>query len=155
MNIEDHYQDVATFNRIAGNFDNVDEASLAAQIKVVVEEVAELNDAFSDKNAVEMLDGVCDAFVTVAGLMQKMEVAGFNVDEALKRVCENNLEKFPKTIPIPAAASYFDNKWQVKYNSKYDCYVLKDQNGKIRKPLGFQSVVLDDLVPKSFFGGAV
>lgn len=154
MNIEDHYADVYSFNNIGGNFANVDEASIAAQIKVVVEEVKELEKAFADKDAVEMLDGVCDAFVTVAGLMQKMEVAGFKVDEALKRVCENNLEKFPDHIDDCADQHYAEQGWDIFQNYEYDCFVLKDGNGKIRKPLGFQSVVLYDLVPEGFFGGA-
>lgn len=154
MNIEDHYADVYSFNKIAGNFENIDEASLAAQIKVVVEEVKELEKAYADKDAVELLDGVCDAFVTVAGLMQKMQAAGFNVDKAVDRVCLNNLDKYPTEMLREDLDTYAEKGWDVIYNNEYDCYVLKDNNGKIRKPLGFKSVEISDLVPDNFFGGA-
>lgn len=155
MNIEDHYADVYSFNNIAGNFENVDEASLAAQVKVVVEEVKELEKAFAEKNSIELLDGVCDAFVTVAGLMQKMQEAGFDVNKGLTRVCTNNLSKYVNSDDITdnEMREYSNRGWSVDYNMEYDCYVLKDENGKIRKPDGFVPVVLDDLVPKGFFGG--
>jgi hypothetical protein len=153
MRIEDHYWDVYAFNNIAGNFDNVDEASLAAQVKVVVEEVKELEKAFVEKDAVELLDGVCDAFVTVGGLMQKMQEAGFDVNKALSRVCENNLEKYCRTVTSEDFVEYNNRGWKVSYNRDYDRYVLKDENGKIRKPDNFKSVVLSDLVPKGFFKG--
>ena len=151
MNIEDHYWDVYAFNNIAGNFENVNVESIDAQIKVVVEEVKELEKAFAEKNSVEMLDGVCDAFVTVAGLMQKMQAAGFNVNKAIERVCENNLTKFPNEIDACGDQHYAEQGWNIFQNFEYDCYVLKDKNGKIRKPLNFKAVDISDLVPENFF----
>jgi NCAIR mutase (PurE)-related protein len=153
MNIEDHYCGVYAFNKIAGNLANADAKSVEAQIKVVVEEVKELEKAFAEKDSVELLDGVCDAFVTVAGLMQQMSAAGFNVDKALQRVCENNLTKYPTEVTKQELEAYQWNLWTVTYNKEYDCYVLKDANGKIRKPAGFVSVGISDLVPDNFFGG--
>jgi hypothetical protein len=155
MNIEDHYWDVYAFNNIAGNFENVNVESIDAQIKVVVEEVKELEKAFAEKNSVEMLDGVCDAFVTVAGLMQKMQKAGFNVNKAIERVCLNNMEKYPTQMLSHDLDVYYEKGWDVLYNNEYDCYVLKDKNGKIRKPDGFVPVEISDLVPDNFFGGDV
>jgi len=153
MNIEDRYWEVYAFNKIAGNISNVDANSLEAQIKVVVEEVKELEKAYADKNAVELLDGVCDAFVTVVGLMQKMQAAGFDVGEAVECVCLNNLEKYPTEMLREDLGTYAEKGWDVLYNNEYDCYVLKDSNGKIRKPVGFVSVEISDLVPENFFGG--
>lgn len=155
MNIQKHYESVEKFNDIAGNLNNVNVASIEAQMKVVVEEVKELQDAFDSQNALELLDGACDAFVTLSGLLQQMQRAGFDIDTALKLVNENNLSKYPPTVSIPAAASYFENKWTVVYNKTYDCYVLKDGNGKIRKPIGFQPVDIVDCLPSDFFGVAV
>jgi hypothetical protein len=152
MNIEEHYWDVYAFNNIAGNLANVDEASVAAQIKVVVEEVKEIEKAFAEKDSVELLDGVCDAFVTVAGLMQKMSYAGFKVDEALERVCLNNMAKYPSEMSKEELDNCDKQGWDVLYNIDCECYVLKDKNGKIRKPLGFKSVEISDLVPDNFFG---
>lgn len=152
MDIMRQYESVETFNDVAGNFDNVDVAAIEAQIKVVVEEITELKDAFYNKDAVGLLDGVCDGFVTLMGLIQKMNVAGFKVSEAIDRVNANNLEKFK--LGEGTLNTYMSVDWNVIYNSKYECFVLKDKNGKIRKPLGFKSVEISDLVPEGFFGGA-
>lgn len=152
MNIQERYEEVKIFNKIAGNLDNVTVDSLEAQMKVVVEEVKELQDAFDSQNATELLDGACDAFVTLSGLMQKMEIAGFKVDKALQRVNENNMEKYPTEMPCAHASAYIEKGWTITYNNEFDCYVLKDQNGKIRKPIGFQSVDIMDFLPEDFFG---
>jgi hypothetical protein len=153
MQIDDHYWNVYAFNNIAGNLSNVDANSLEAQIKVVVEEVKELEKAYADKDAVGLLDGVCDAFVTVVGLMQKMQSAGFDVDKAIERVCINNLEKYPTQMLSSDLDKYYQKGWDVLYNNEYDCYALKDKNGKVRKPDGFVPVEISDLVPVNFFGG--
>lgn len=152
MNIQERYEEVKIFNKIAGNLDNVTVDSLEAQMKVVVEEVKELQDAFDSQNATELLDGACDAFVTLSGLMQKMEIAGFKVDKALQRVNENNMEKYPTEMLSADLNAYSEKGWDVIYNNEFDCYVLKDKNGKIRKPIDFQSVDIMDFLPEDFFG---
>jgi hypothetical protein len=153
MDILRQYESVEKFNDIAGNFDNVDVAAIEAQIKVVVEEINEMKDAFYNKDAVGLLDGVCDGFVTLMGLIQKMNMAGFKVSEAIDCVNENNLEKFPSEITLADEVYYKQQGWSIGYNHKYWCHVLKDKNHKIRKPLGFKSVEIADLVPEGFFGG--
>jgi hypothetical protein len=154
MDVQKHYDSVERFNDIAGNLTNVTVDKIAAQMKVVVEEINELKDAFENKDAVELLDGACDGFVTLMGLIQQMKRAGFKVDVALKRVCENNLEKFPDYLMDTEEHDIYKEKgWKVDFHMGYGCCVIKDQNLKVRKPVGFQSVVLDDLVPKDFFGG--
>lgn len=153
MDILRQYESVERFNDIAGNFDNVDVAAIEAQIKVVVEEINELKEAFYNKDAVGLLDGACDGFVTLMGLIQKMSVAGFDVSEAIDRVNANNFEKFPSEITVSDAEYYTEQGWDVQVNEKYNSLVLKDVNGKIRKPLGFKSVEISDLVPEGFFGG--
>lgn len=155
MNIEQRYKEVETFNKIAGNLDNVSVDKLKAQMKVFIEEAKETEDAFENKDAVELLDGICDSFVTLAGLMQMAEKAGFKVDEALKRVNENNLSKFPTYVTLKAKQEYDANGWHQFFDTDYHCWILKDSNGKIRKPVGFVPVVIDDLAPGVFFGGAL
>jgi hypothetical protein len=152
MNIQKHYDSVYKFNDIAGNLANVDVSSVEAQIKIIKEEVEELDYALGSENATELLDGACDAFVTVVGLLQKMEKAGFKIDEALQIVNDNNLSKFPKNVSNAELDAYTWNQWSVKYNKEYDCYILKDDNDKIRKPAGFKSVDLMDCLPNDFFG---
>lgn len=153
MDIQKHYDSVEKFNDIAENFTDIKFGKLQAQMKVVVEEIKELETAFDNQDAVELLDGACDGFVTLMGLIQQMERVGFKVGEALQRVNDNNLGKYPRNIYRNDLAIYDRNGWDVNYNFKYNCYVLKDRNGKIRKPHDFQAVVLDDLVPEGFFGG--
>ena len=152
MNIQKHYDSVYKFNDIAGNLTNVDVASIEAQIKIIKEEVDEIDYACGSENATELLDGACDAFVTVIGLLQKMEKAGFKVDEALGLVNDNNLSKFPSKISNEELDAYTWNQWSVKYNKHHDCFVLKDSNDKIRKPAGFVSVDIMDCLPNDFFG---
>lgn len=138
------YNEVGEFNDIAGNLTNVNLESIDAQLSFIFEELTETIDGLEQGNMVELLDGACDLFVTVGGLMQKLEAMGFNVAHALGRVNANNLSKFPKagsTIPT------IDPTWDMTMNEKYQRIVLKDANGKVRKPADFVSVDLSDLVP--------
>ena len=89
------YNQVKKFNTVAGQLENVTKQSLALQMELIQEEYLELVQAFDDEDDEEYLDATADLFVTVAGLMQKLEAAGFNVEEAMNRVAENNLDKFP------------------------------------------------------------
>ena len=143
------YGSVFKFNDISGNLNKPDKDSIALQLDLIQEEYIETVDAFDADDKVEILDGACDMFVVVCGLLQKLEAQGCDVEEALMRVCENNLSKFPST------ANNATNTWSGDYtphfNKKHKVLVLKDKNGKIRKPEGFKPVDLSDCVPQ---GGA-
>lgn len=155
MNIEERYNEVEVFNEIAGNLDNVTVEKLEAQMKVFIEESKETAAAFENKDAVELLDGICDSFVTLAGLMQMAEELGFAVNEALKRVNRNNLDKYISRVVKDDEFDHYDSLgWTAIYNNRYDCYVLKDENGKIRKPVGFVPVEIAALAPNIFEGAA-
>jgi hypothetical protein len=146
--VEQAYRDTYIFNDIAGNVNSeITGESIAAQLDYIQEEYLETVQAFDDKNTVEFLDGICDILVTAFGLAQKMSAAGYNVDEALKRVCQNNLSKYPKI----GSALCYDPSFEVSINTKYNVCVLKDPEGKIRKFKDFKSVDLSDLAPKEFF----
>lgn len=138
------YDEVAQFNEIAGNLSNVTVGSIDAQLSFIFEELTETIDGLEAGDLVELLDGACDLFVTVSGLLQKLEAFGFNVSHALGRVNANNLSKFPKVGEL------FGNKngYTVTLNEKFQRVVLKDENGKVRKPDNFVAVDLSDLVPK-------
>lgn len=154
MNIQDRYNEVMTFNEIAGNLNNVTVEKLEAQMKVFIEESKETAEAFENKDSVELLDGICDSFVTLAGLIQMAEKLGFNVSGALYRVNNNNLEKFPDNISASDMITYADNGWEITPNIDQGVFVLKDANGKIRKPVGFKPVQIADLAPDVFGGAA-
>jgi hypothetical protein len=137
------YKGVEQFNDLAGNLTNVTEQNIDNQLSIIFSEFTETVDAFEAGDKVELLDGVCDLFVTVTGLMQIAEKLGYNVEEAMERVNLNNLSKF-KTTVLPEDGA----KWIVTRNERYGRYVLKDENGKVRKPADYVSVDLSDLIPK-------
>jgi hypothetical protein len=184
--IQEAYKNVKLFNSIAGNLDDVTPESIDNQIGFIFEELSETIEAvergmFSDEvefedgynPEIELTDGVCDLFVTVAGLIQKMEAAGFDVSGALKKVNENNLSKFPTgdiaTISHNPLSTSVVKKFKLEsdieniqppnttkeYNSQYSVYVFKDKDtGKIRKPTNFVPVNLKGYEVVGFLAGA-
>lgn len=145
------YSEVKKFNEIAGQLDVVTEESIALQLDLIQEEYLETVEAFDGKNNVELLDGAIDMFVVVSGLLQKLEASGYNVAEAMKRVTDNNLSKFPDdappTIPVPVE---WNEQWTLIHNRQHKVLVWRDGNGKIRKPHGYQSVDLHGLTPQTW-----
>lgn len=155
-NIAAAYQQVAKFNEIAGNLkryhNEADLDSISNQLDFIEEELEETIQAFVHGDAVEVLDGACDLFVTVAGLLQKLELNGMKVEEALARVNENNLSKFatveefdkhpdmcpPNAVPTEGAFN------RVVFKREYD--------GKVMKPTTYTAVNIVDCVPEDFFG---
>lgn len=158
------FDSVYKFNDISKQFEGDKRAGVDLSIDLIFEELVETISAMdegmsdypnSDKldAEIELLDGAADVFVVVMGLLQKLQNVGFDVEKALIRVCENNLSKFPKSIPPNDFNWYEQQKWTPVYNDKYSCFVLKDENGKTKKPIDFVPVTLADLVPKDFFLG--
>jgi hypothetical protein len=152
-NIQDAYESVRKFNSIAGNLEGVTPTSVESQLYFIHEELNETWKATEDFEAIELLDGACDLFVTISGLMQKLEVAGFDVGEALKRVCENNLSKFPTVTACLEAPDGLLPKGTTCCPSAYSGYVVfkRNSDGKIMKPTNFVSVDLAGLAPEGFF----
>lgn len=167
--IQEAYKNVKLFNQIASNLDNVTPESIDNQLSFIYEELCETIDAVESGNDVEALDGCCDLFVTVAGLMQKMESAGFDVSGALKKVNENNLQKFPpykaveykfyKPHEYTSTLNEFDIKLMPKntlaeFNEQYSVVVFTDEEtGKIRKPTNFVPVNLKGFEVAGFLSG--
>jgi len=185
--IQEAYKNVKLFNKIAGNLDNVTPESIDNQMSFVFEELTEGISAvergltprnewttFDDENLeeydpdVELLDAACDMFVTVAGLMQKLEATGFDVSGALKKVNENNLQKFP---PIEYTITHNPEQGRVVAKAKHDTqppnttkysddrfgvWVFKDvATGKIKKPTNFVPVNLSGHEVAGFLSGGV
>ena len=145
------YREAEKFNKVADNLVNVTPDSISNQLSYIFSELTETIDGLEDADSVEVLDGCCDLFVTVAGLMQKLEAASFDVATALKRVNVNNMSKY-----IPAnEAIHYDPSFTKTLNEEYQVFVLRDENMKVRKPSNFKSVDLSDLVPEDFFEGGV
>lgn len=154
--LEEFRKDCYIFNQVAGKDKAVMQKDIINQAKIILEEA---NETLADAEAnddVGVLDGLCDVLVTAFGLMQKLENAGFNTREAMKRVAENNASKYPRDEDIVLATIINDNGangLRYEYNENFGVYVIKDRNDKIRKPVGFESVDISDCVPPGFKHG--
>lgn len=160
------FDQVFQFNDMAGQFKSEPLQSVNLQLDLIFEEFCdETIKAFergcnaieydkdkqeAGKQSVALLDGVCDTFVVVAGLMQKLQNAGFDVEQALLRVTENNLSKFTTKADYNWASN---QGYEVVFDEKYYRFSYRDANGKARKPPEYVSVNIDDLANKDFFNG--
>lgn len=149
------------FNTIVGS--DVSYETLAQKLERVDEEVKETFEALGIWNnathcgmspdAAALLDGVVDIAYTLFGLMQITEQLGYDVFGALEAVCKNNNEKFVKTIEeANETAVMYEEQGiavDIRYNEQYDVSaVVRKADGKMLKPKGYKSVVLDQFLPK-------
>jgi hypothetical protein len=116
-------------------------------MKIFKSECKELIDAHKAHDSVELLDGAIDVFVTLSGLMQIMEHLGFGVEKGTKRICDNNLEKYIDGETCTDISLVQPPNTTHTYNDYFDVHVFKDKDGKVKKPIGFKPVELQDLVP--------
>lgn len=158
------FDQVYQFNDMAGQFDTNPIDGVNLQLDLIFEEFCdETIKAFergcnaiayykdkqeASKQAVNLLDGVCDTFVVVAGLMQKLQNAGFDVEQALLRVTDNNLSKFTTKADYNWASQ---QGYEVNYDETYHRFSYRDSNGKLRKPFDYKSVDISDLSNPDFF----
>lgn len=158
------FDQVYQFNDMAGQFDTNPIDGVNLQLDLIFEEFCdETIKAFergcnaiayykdkqeASKQAVNLLDGVCDTFVVVAGLMQKLQNAGFDVEQALLRVTDNNLSKFTTKADYNWASQ---QGYEVNYDETYHRFSYRDSNGKMRKPFDYKSVDISDLSNPDFF----
>lgn len=149
--IQDFQSDCYLFNKLAGKDTLVSHKDLTEQFKLIVEELKETCDGLATNNPEEVLDGTIDVMVTAIGLLQKLENLGMDVNKALYKTATNNLSKFPTTeaVAIETVEMYERQGIDVvaEFKSKYDVYVIKDANDKVRKPSDFVSNDLKDCIP--------
>ena len=168
--IEQAKQMAYKFSTIAGG--NVSYETLLQKLERVQEEVDETFDAISecifstccsdsyhervlkqDINKKELLDGIVDIAYTLFGLMQAAGQLGYDVDGALEAVCLNNDTKFVKTVEeANETAVMYEEQGipvDIRYNEQYDVFaVVRKLDGKVLKCKGYQSVLLDEFLPK-------
>lgn len=101
----------------------------------------------------EALDGCVDVSVTYTALVEMLESRGLNVSAGAERILKNNDDKMFTDFndacaealklqeelgePITVCTSVVDG---------VEFYCLKDENGKVRKKVGFVGVDLSDLL---------
>jgi hypothetical protein len=153
--IQEAYKNVKLFNQIASNLDSVTPESIDSQLSFIYEELVEGIDALEAGDDIELLDSACDLFVTVAGLMQKLEAAGFDVAGALKKVNENNLAKYvPYDVRLPIDFYAPANTFPI-IDDVHNVIIFKDkETGKIKKPTNFVPVNLKGFEVVGFLAGA-
>ena len=151
--VENFWESCKKFNTIAGK-DKVNSwEELGNQAKLIAEEANEITEAIKARDIRAVLDGCIDVLVTAFGLKQQLQNLGVDVNLAMNLVAENNLSKFPtEEEKALKTKQYYDflgiptNVYSKCYNSE-TYYVVKDENMKVRKPVGFKSVELDDCIP--------
>lgn len=159
------------FNKLAGNLE--EKASPADVVNAlrnqayrVREEAQETIDACDAYDAaeneeqdtaaiLEILDGVIDTPYTAFGLLQ---IAGpyLNTQKAATKICQNNLSKFHTTehAAEETVTSYGFDSENDRYNTYLESVTIEGQDpvyvvkrysdGKVMKPVGYQSVDLSD-----------
>lgn len=152
-NIKTLIADVHVFNEIAGNYNNVDKDSLFQQAKLVMEEAKELYDAINlCEGNEQILKETCDLLVVAFGMAGKLQHLGYDVAGAWDCVNVNNLTKFPSTEQevVDSVVEYGKDNIRIfpEYTEDYDCYILKDENGKVRKKAGYKKCSVAKFAPK-------
>lgn len=150
--LDEMYKAVKDFNTIAGNKDVSVKGFKTQQRNVYEECIKEVEEALNENNVVKLLDGIVDGLYVVMGQLHKLELMGCDINGAIKQVCADNISKFPSDEEIAAKTVLHYNKQNInaswEYNEDYQRYVIKDENKKVRKPIGFTSTDLSKYVPE-------
>jgi hypothetical protein len=150
MTLLDCYDGVYKFNAVAGNLDNVEEDSLRAQARCVLEEAKELFTAVDENEGPEqLLKESIDVTVTIFGFIQQLYSLGYDVFGAMTKVNENNLTKVSMDDIVAAytVMAYEELNIPVEKHRSPIGYCVKDENGKIRKPVNYKAVDVSEFVP--------
>lgn len=143
------YQDIMKFNRISGVLNNPTLDTLDLYNSLSFEECSESIEAYETQDAPNILKEAIDEFYVICGKLQILEAMGMNVQEGIKLVCDNNLEKY-----IKGDDESFDwpTEGKCTFNKEYNVFVIRNAAGKIMKPSTYKKVDLSHLVPVDFFG---
>ena len=151
---ENFVNSVYRFNDMSGQSVKTSVEDLRNQLKLIKEEVKEIEDGLDLLDYEEILDGCVDTLYVVEGLLQKLYNLGFDVDRAKEITAKNNDTKFltdADGVEI-TLRSYTDKGVEVtaKYNVTYDSWVILDKNNKVQKPVGYVKNNLSSCVPEEF-----
>jgi hypothetical protein len=158
--VKDLYLLSAKLNDISGASQELTAVSLNKQFALIQEEFSEMKQHIGVSNAVGslfqqdltlLLDDCADILVTTFGFLQKLENLGVDVSKALTDTGYNNLTKFPRKPAVAHATVEMYKQQGVdvtsSFNEEHNCFVIRDNQGKIRKPQGFLSNDLSGCVP--------
>jgi NTP pyrophosphatase (non-canonical NTP hydrolase) len=152
--LKDCIEGVVLFNTYAGNYDNITDEYLLSQARVVREESCELLDAVANNEGKEQVLKECvDVLVTITGFATMLQRAGYDVLGAWKATNDNNLTKYPTsyTDACYTLTGYEATEVSVagfQMIQVDSCrWAIKDGNGKIRKPIGYEKVSVKQFIP--------
>lgn len=150
QNLVELYDGTLMFNSIAGQLNNITQASLDHQAKLCLDEAIELTESKTDK--VNALKEAIDVLVTAFGYLQKLEEAyGCDTGLAMNIVNNNNLSKFAENSEdlIPSVRTYLDKgvNVSVQYDEDSGLFCLLDESGKVRKPDWYEDADLSECFP--------
>lgn len=145
-NLQDLYEDVDLFNKVAGKAAPKSKEDLLNQLRLVQEELNETVAAVQAGDAVESLDGAIDTAVTLFGFIKQLETLGAKVGEAACNTAYNNMSKFTDFETAQATVEQLrkSNPNQVFTSEPYIMsqdsivWVIKDGHGKVRKPINYK-----------------
>lgn len=158
-NLFDLYQQAVDFNHKAGNklheYDTLDFwRALENQSKLMVEESKEGLEASQYNDKLESIDALADEFFVWAWKARILEQSGFDVEGAIQAVIDNNSKKVFNSFYESVEAKekleeIYDEEFFIEtsvYNG-VPFYTIRDQNNKIRKPVDFIPVNLEEFLP--------
>lgn len=146
----DCYDGVYKFNAVAGNLDNVTDEMLRAQARCVLEEAKELFTAVDENEGPEqLLKESIDVTVTIFGFLQQLYSRGYDVFGGMTKVNGNNLTKVSMDDAVTAYTlmAYEESGIKVEKHRNPIGYCVKDEHGKIRKPVNYKSVSVAEFTP--------
>lgn len=157
--VEECVDGVITFNNIGGNLENIDYPKLRAQAAVVYEEGKEYYDAvFLKQGPEQTLKEIIDVLVTAHGAAAQLEALGYDVCGAWQVVNDNNLTKFCDKVTAEYSKHYYDEAGtpvSIQCHCPSNSWIIRDKNGKIRKPINYKPVDLKEFLPKVIQQGGV
>lgn len=151
-NIACFQKDQDAFNIISGQDEKTSIEDIKNQLKLINEEVFELEADVETENYVGMTGELIDVLFTTLGMIQKFEAKGINMNKAMQIIAEANLSKFPALYSeAEESKEFYKQKGievNISYNETYDVYVLKDENDKVRKAVNFVKADVSSCVPE-------
>lgn len=151
-NTSNFQKDQDIFNIISGQAEKTSIEDIKNQLKLIKEEVFELEADVETGNYVGMTGELVDVLFTTLGMIQKFEGLGVNMNKAMQIIAEANLSKFPALYQeAEESQEFYESKGievNISYNETYDVYILKDENNKVRKDVNFVKADVSSCVPE-------
>jgi hypothetical protein len=124
------------------------------QATLVVEESVEAFDETIEEDIGKLLKEVSDVMVTAIGLYQKLQDCGYPIEEALDKVCDNNLTKFHRNVDeanlsvkhhLAQGIETFVRMIQMDNGDEY-FGIIRKSDGKLLKPYDYVKINTQDLL---------